>query len=136
MAAYDPDDLVRHYREQALRGLASAARDAEADMRRTRAHGNVTGATRASYRAYAVGPGAPDESGTVGAAVSEVARLNPGAEALRDYSLPAGTVGVVLTGFTDYLPDLQVDNAGQRAVLLPTLIAFTEWFIQSAAEGK
>lgn len=136
MTTYDPAKLIAHYRAQAVRGLVSAAPDAEATLRQTKAHGNVTGAARASYRAYVVGEGAPDESATVSAALAAVNAKNPGAEALSDYTLPAGHLGVVLTGFTDYLTDLQTDNAGQKAALKPTLDAFAGRFVEAAAEGR
>lgn len=135
MSTYDPTKLVEHYRTQATRGLESGSRDVQADMQATRQHGDITGATRASYRAYVVGPDI-DESQAVSSALSAVGNLNPGAEAVQDYTLPANTLGVIITGFTSYLPDLQTDNAGRKGILAPTLFQWAPVLLQSAAEGK
>lgn len=134
MTTYDPAQLIAHYTQRAAQGMASVARDVQVDMQATRQHGDITGATRASYRAYVVGPGS-DESAAVAAAIDAVANLNPGAEALRDYALPDNTLGVIMTGFTDYLADLQKDNAGQKGILAPTLQFWVPELLRGAAEG-
>ena len=126
--------LRAHHEQQIRDGLDSVAADAQAILQSTTAHGDITGATRASYRAYAVGPGC-DESGEVADGVTAVSRLNPGAEALRDYSLPA-TFGLILTGFTNYLPKLQFEYGGAKAALEPTLQIISDEATQAAARGR
>jgi hypothetical protein len=115
-------------------GLGGVAQDAEASMEATTAHGDVTGATRAGYRAYVV---TPDDSGlaVIGGALAAVESRNPGHGALGGGTL-AGQYGVVYTCPTDYQEKLETENAGQRAVLGPTLLQYADEATRRAAEGQ
>jgi hypothetical protein len=119
---------------QAQRGAAAVAGEAEQAMQSTLAHGDVTGATRAGYRAYVVGPGQSGASELAGA-VAAVEALNPGHSATSSGRL-AGDVGVVMTCPTDYQADLEKQQAGLKAVLGPTLDAFRDELTARAARGS
>jgi hypothetical protein len=118
---------------QIQRGAGAAASEAEAAMHGTLAHGDVTGATRAAYRAYVVGPG---QSGAteISEAAAVVEAKNPG-HAATSHGTLAGDVGVIFTCPTDYQRLLETENAGQKAVLGPTLDAFRDELTARAAKG-
>jgi hypothetical protein len=114
-------------------GLGAAAVEAESAMQGTLAHGDVTGATRAGYRAYVVGPGHTGATELSNAAAS-VEALNPGHSATAQGTL-GGDVGVVFTCPTDYQRLLETEGAGLRAVLGPTLDTFRDALTARAAKG-
>lgn len=126
---------LEQYRQATLRaaldGLKGAAAGITLEMRDTTAHGDVTGATRANYTAYAVGLG--ESGGTqVGRAVAAVEHFNPGHVARSSTGIP-GDVGVIITSFTDYQEKLETEGAGAKAVIGPTLQANTQRLTQAAA---
>ncbi len=109
-------------------GLADGADLMQADLQATRAHGDQSGATRASYRAYPIGPGhdgsAESTSGYAAAADDLSGFTGHGGQALRQDSgvvLGADQKGIILTSFTDYQDKLETENAGDKATLGPTL---------------
>jgi hypothetical protein len=118
---------------QVTRGASAGASEAEAAMHSTLAHGDVTGATRAGYRAYVVGPGQSGAS-AIAAAVEAVESKNPGRSATSSGQLN-GDVGVIFTCPTDYQRNLEEEGAGKRAVLGPTLDAFRDALTARAAKG-
>ena len=118
----------------ALVGLKGAAAGVTFEMRQTVAHGDQTGATRANYTAYAVGRGA-DGSQELGRAVAAVEALNPGHSETGSVTIN-GELGVVVTSATDYQDKLETENAGQKAVLGPTIAASGERFTRAAASGS
>lgn len=120
--------------QRAARGLAGGAAEAEAAMQATQAHGDVTGATRVGYRAYVVGPG-QDGAAELAGAVADVEAKNPGHSATSTGRLGEGNLGVIITCPTDYQYELEVENAGQRAVLGPTLDAYHGELTARAARG-
>jgi hypothetical protein len=138
------DKLMAHIEAQVEKGLAAQAHAAQADMEATSAHGDITGATRASYRAFVIG-GAHDGSTEAGsgyaAAQSAIASAitTHGGQALSQDSgihLGPDERGVLLTSYTDYQDRLEIDNAGQKAVLGPTLQQHAQAFTQAvASEG-
>jgi len=115
-------------------GLKGAAAGVTLDMRQTRAHGDVTSATRANYTAYVVGRGA-DGSTELGRAVASVQTLNPGHVATGSITIN-GELGVIITSATDYQEKLEVENAGAKAVLGPTTAASGTRFTRAAASGS
>jgi hypothetical protein len=118
----------------ALAGLKGAAAGVTLDMRSDPAHGDVTGATHANYTAFAVGRGA-DGSAEMAHAVAAVAALNPGHVATNSVTINA-ELGVIVTSVTDYQEKLETENAGQKAVLTPTIAASGTRFTQAAASGS
>lgn len=122
------------------RGLRRGASQAERILQDTRAHGDNTGATRDSYRVYAdVDADTASASGYAAAqdALAAHGRRGftvEGSAARGSVSVPTGHRAVVYTGFTDYLPSLQRDNAGQKAALAPTLQETGSGITQTVAE--
>lgn len=134
---FNPDDLVAHVYDQAKRGLQSLAPTIEDTMANTRAHGDQTGATRDGYRCYVIGSGLAEQATAMAAlnsAVNAVERLNPGHSAVTDHPLPDVAIGVALTSPTDYQEKLETENAGLRAVLIPTIHQFIAQ-LKDAARG-
>jgi len=101
----------------------------ETHLADTQAHGDRSGATRASYRAYPIGPdrdGSAAATSGYAAAADHLAQFKgPHAgHAQRDDSgvtLAQDQRGIILTAYTDYQDELEQDNAGARATLGPTL---------------
>lgn len=149
MFQFNDADLLAHLDQlieqripaQVDRGLAKQASIAEAEMHATTAHGDITGATRASYRAFVIGgPHTGSAEAASGYAAAEAAisgHANPhGGHALSDDSgvtLGADDRGVLMTSFTDYIDRLVIDNAGQRDALTPTLQRNAQLFTQAVA---
>lgn len=145
-ASYGPgdemgiDDLIRNLdrlHDVALGGAAQGL-DQEAgtvtdSMRQTHVHGDVTGATRASYSARRVGLG---ETGATehAASAAAVEALNPGHAA--SASVQIAGIGVIIDSATDYQEDLETENAGEKAVLGPTLAASHLELTAAAAAGS
>lgn len=130
---------VANTEAQISHGLRQAAADAQAAMQQTSAHGDQTGATRAGYRAYVVGGTLLNEAAAVAALNSAVAAVevrNPGHSATSEGTIGAESWGVVLTCPTDYQEKLEVENAGEKAVLAPTFAAYVDEFTARAAEGR
>jgi hypothetical protein len=127
------DAYEAHVLAQVRRGASAGASEAEQAMQSTLAHGDVTGATRAGYRAIVVGPGQSGASELAGA-VAAVEALNPGHSATSSGRL-AGDVGVIFTCPTDYQADLEQQQAGKKAVLGPTLDAYRDELTARAARG-
>lgn len=115
------------------RGLHRMAPQIETSLVETTAHGDITGATRASYSARVVGFG---ETGAArfGQAVAAVETLNPGHVATEPISM-AGP-GIVLDTPTDYQHKLETENAGAKATLGPTLGAFANLITAAVAAGS
>lgn len=133
-----PEDLVAFFATRAERGLQGIAGRVEASMTSTTAHGDITGATRDAYRAYVTGSGLQAEAAAeqaLNGAVRAVERLNPGRSARAAWSAPAAFVALVLTCPTDYQVELETNNAGQKAVLGPTLAAYVLAIAAAAGRG-
>jgi len=114
-------------------GLGGAAAGLTFEMRSTSAHGDATGATRANYTAYVVGRGA-DGSAERARAIQAVEFFNPGHVAQSSVHVPG--LGVVVTSFTDYQVELETENAGEKAVLGPTIEASGDRLTAAAAAGS
>ncbi len=125
--------LLAHVDRGTDAGLAIGAAGMEADMKATQAHGDQSGATRDSYTAYVVGPNrdgsAEAAEGYSAAAAALTGFTGHAGKALKEDSgvvLGEGEKGIILTAFTDYQDRLEIDNAGEKAVLGPTLQADAE----------
>jgi hypothetical protein len=115
----------------ALEGLQTkAALDTEA-MRQTNAHGDQTGATRASYFAAAVGLG-ETSAAQVAASRASVEALNPGHVGTGAAEVEG--IGIIYSSGTNYQDDLETENAAEKAVLAPTLQA--EYLADTAAAAR
>lgn len=115
-------------------GLAGSAAGITLEMRQTDAHGDQTGASKANYTAYVVGRGA-DGSTELARSRAAAAAFNP------DHVGPTSTVevdglGVIMTDNMDYAEDRETANAGEKAVLGPTIEASGERLTRAAAEGS
>ena len=135
----DPRSAIR-----ALRGLAPAVQGAagaaltaatarlEAELQATDAHGDVTGATRASYRVYVVSE--TDDGSTAaadGAAAAEA--LNPGRSVIVRQGEIGDDVVVVATGFTDYLDLIATESGGAKDAVTALLPAAGPSLAQTVA---
>jgi hypothetical protein len=133
------DKYLESAEDRARRGLQAAAHDVTTALKSTTAHGDVTGATRAGYVAYVVGPDLLSQAAALQALNTSVAAVearNPGESATAPGSLGSDSLGMVLTSPTTYQQNLETDNAGQRAVLGPTLQAVAADLTRRAAEGR
>lgn len=128
------DAYEAHVLAQIRRGVAPAAQQAQNSMQATMQHGDVTGATRAGYRAIVVGPG-QDGAAQIAEAAAAVEALNPGHAATAHGRLE-GDVGVIFTCPTDYQASLETERAGAKAVLGPTWDAFRDELTARAARGS
>lgn len=117
----------------ALEGLQQKAAEITEVMQQTHAHGDITGATRASYFAAAVGLG-QDSAAAASASRAAVELLNPGHSGAGSAQIEG--VGMVISSGTDYQPDLETEDAGAKAVLAPTLQAQYQSNTASAAAGS
>src|SRR5690349_529617 len=106
------EQLRRLGPQGALEGLQAKAIQDTATMQQTLAHGDQTGATRASYFAAAVGLG---ETGAAQIAASRAAveSLNPGH--VGSSTVEIGGVGIMYSSGTDYQDDLETADAGGKA---------------------
>lgn len=133
--------VTQHIPAQADRGLSKHAAIVEGQMQSTTAHGDITGATRASYRAILIGgphTGSAEATSGLNAAISAIASSltdHGGRPASQDSGVVLGPEdrGVMHTAYTDYQDKLETENAGQKAVLAPTLQANATAYTQSIA---
>lgn len=113
-------------------GMAALEPTLEADLQGVRRHGDVTGATRASYRVY-VASAANDGGGAAALDGAEAAeRRNPGSAELQDVGGLGSDVAMVASGFTEYLPDLEREGRDNITNFWPARAAEVT---QAAATG-
>lgn len=137
----DPSQALR-----ALRGLpvavaaaAEAALRARVDaltaqLQATDAHGDITGATRASYRVYVVSE-TDDGSNAAAEGLAAAEALNPGHGAIVRQGEIGDDVLVVATGFTDYLEILVTESGGAKDAVTSLLPGQGAALSQAAAAG-
>lgn len=120
-------------------GLADAARVAEEIMQTSPAHGDQSGATHASYRAFVIGgqhDGSAEAASGYAAAEAKLTGFTGHAgRALRQDSgirLSESERGILYTSYTDYQDKLEQSD---KAVLGPTLQQTAQLATQLAAEG-
>jgi hypothetical protein len=133
------DKYLEFVETRAATGLRAAAHDVTVQLKSTTAHGDVTGATRAGYVAYVVGADLLSQGQALQAlnmSVAAVAARNPGESAVAPGVIGGESIGMILTSPTTYQQNLETDNAGQRAVLGPTLQAVADDLTRRAIEGR
>lgn len=101
-------------------------------LKDSKAHGDVTGATRASYVAYRVGLGKNGQEALD--SLDAVGALNPGHSA-HDTVTINGLIGIILMSGTDYQYKLETERAGEKAVLTPTFQAYYLAITEAIANG-
>lgn len=113
-----------------LSGLQDGADAGQAEMQATRAHGDQSSATRASYTAYVIGGGRTGASeAAAGYAAAQAALAGFQGHAGKALSQNSGVVlgpnerGILYTSFTDYQDKLETENAAEKAVIGPTVIS-------------
>jgi hypothetical protein len=113
-----------------LSGLQDGADAGQSEMQSTRAHGDQSSATRASYTAYVIGGGRTGAAESAAGYAAAQAALSgftghEGKALSQDsgVSLQAGEYGILYTSFTDYQKALETENAAEKAVIGPTVIA-------------
>ncbi len=118
-------------------GLADGATVIEADLQATTAHGDVTGATRASYRAFVIG-GTHDGSAEASSGYQAAQSANPRGALKQDSGVVLGSDerGLLLTAYTNYQEFLETKYAGAHAALGPSLQAHAQTVTKLAAEGS
>lgn len=121
-------------------GLADAATVAEDMMQNSPAHGDQSGASHASYRAFLIGGTHDGASAAASGYAAAAAKLqgftgHEGRALSQDSGVRLGPDerGVMLTSYTDYQDKLE---ASDKAVLGPTLQQTALLMTQFAAEGS
>ena len=118
--------LAEAHERAITQGLRDGAAVAQDILVNTLAHGDITGATRASYQVVAdVDAESAAASGfaAANAALNAADKEYHGGGALRQrvYTLKPGERGVIYRSFTDYQHSLEKDDGGRKAALGPTL---------------
>ncbi len=123
------DRLLARIIPAAEDGLAEAAALMQDDMQATSAHGDMSGATRASYRAFVIGGSHTGQAEAAsGYAAAQQALTGFRGHAGNAQSLDSGITlgdderGILLTSYTSYQHVLETARAGEKAVLGPALI--------------
>lgn len=102
----------------AITALGGLAQDLEGELAATDAHGDVTGATRASYRVYVVHDG-DDGSAAASDGAAAAEAKNPGHGVVARHGTIGDDVVLVASVFTDYAEHLAVDSAGAKDAVTP-----------------
>ncbi|HMQ30014.1 MAG TPA: hypothetical protein PKD53_04765 [Chloroflexaceae bacterium] len=118
----------------AIPALAGLAEDLTGELQATDVHGDVTGATRASYRAYVVHE-ADDGSNAAGEGAAAAEALNPGHGVVARTGSIGDDVILVASVFTDYAEHLATDEAGARDAVGPLITRVGEAAAREAAAG-
>lgn len=116
-------------------GLAGAAAGVTLEMHNSPAHSDQTGASHANYNARAVGRG-EDGSQQLAVARAAASALNPSEVGPTQTVTINGVVGVIIDSQMNYSPELEQDNAGEKAVVGPTTAASGSRFTEAAASGS
>lgn len=126
-------------RQRALEGMAEAL-EAEAaaltqEMLTSPRHGDVAGATHANYSARVVGLGR-DGAELLAEARRQAAEYNPNHVAPTESISISGPLGVIVDDQMDYAVYRERANAGQYAVLGPTIRSEGDRLTAAAARGS
>ena len=122
-------------------GLQEGADVWQADLQSTRAHGDMSGATRGSYRAYVIGNGhngaAESASGYAAAQQALTGFAGHAGKALsQSVNVALGTArGILATAFTSYQDKLETELGGAKATLGPSATALAQTFTALVARG-
>lgn len=115
-------------------GLAEVAGQVTVKLRDTQAHGDSTGATRAGYVAYVVGP-TFDGTGALGPARAAVEEHNPSHSQVSSVGSVGNDVVLIATSPTDYQKRLSFDGGGAKDALGPTIDSMAADLLAAAACG-
>ncbi len=141
-----PQIVALHY-QGVENGLADAAAYDQTLLESTIRHGDITGATRSSYRVFLIGGshnGSSEASSGYSDATAAIAAyeargfLGHGGKALSQDSgitLTLQQRGLLYTAYTDYQHKLETENSAQKATLLPTLLETMQFNVESAVNG-
>ena len=141
------DTLIELVYEGAENGLADASAYSQALLTDTIRHGDITGATRASYRVFLIGGshnGSAESASGFADATAAISAYQArgfsghGGQALSQDSgltLTPQQRGLLYTSYTDYQDKLETENGAQKATLGPTLIETMTLNTEAAANG-
>jgi hypothetical protein len=141
------ETLIELVYEGAENGLVNASAYAQSLLEGTIRHGDITGATRASYRVFLIGGshnGSAESSSGYADAQAAIAAYGArgfqghGGQALSQDSgitLTPQQRGLLYTSYTDYQEKLETENGAQKATLLPTLLETMQLNTEDAANG-
>jgi hypothetical protein len=113
------DGVAKHYKEAAARALDTLAPAITRELQATTAHGDDTGAARASYGARRVGMGATG-AGELAQQVAAGEALNPGKTGTGSVEV-AGELGMIVDSPMTYQAYLETEHAGAHQVLTPMM---------------
>lgn len=124
------DQMMKRMSDGIDQGLNAGANLIEATDKETEAYLGMSGATRASSTAYVIGNG-KDGSAEVSAGyqAAEAALTGFTGHEGRAQKTDSGITlqsserGIILTSFTDYAQALEIENAGAKAHLGPSLLS-------------
>lgn len=121
-------------------GVDSIAPDVTRAMQDTAAHGDISGASRGSYRALTKTNASTEAASGYALASAALSSAPTGyGQAVRTPTGIAqneGNVVMVLTDYTSYGQDRETAEAGKRAVEGPTLIQFSQQITQAIAAAS
>lgn len=141
------ETLIELVYEGAENGLVNASAYAQSLLESTIRHGDITGATRASYRVFLIGgshTGSSESTSGYADAQAAIASFTSrgmqghGGQALSQdagISLTPQQRGLLYTSYTDYQMKLETENGAQKATLGPTLIETMQLNTEDAANG-
>ncbi len=141
------DRLIDTIYRGAENGLADVAVYAQSLLESTAAHGDITGATRASYRVFLIGgehngsseasSGYAEAQAAISSYVSRGFSGHGGQALIQDagITLTLQQRGLLYTSYTDYQDKLETEKGAQKATLLPTLQATMFLATETAANN-
>lgn len=141
------DAFIALVYQGAENGLADASAYAQSLLESTIRHGDITGATRASYRVFLIGGshnGASESTSGYADAAAAISAYTGrgfqghGGNALSQDSgieLTPQQRGLLYTSYTDYQNKLETENGAQKATLLPTLLETMLHNTEDASNG-
>lgn len=141
------ENYIERVYEGAENGLADVGVYAQSLLEETIRHGDITGATRASYRVFLIGgshngsseasSGYADAQAAISAYLARGFSGHGGQALSQDagISLTPQQRGLLYTAYTDYQQKLETENGAQKATLLPTLLETMQLNTEAAANG-
>lgn len=141
------DQLIDIIYQGVENSLADVAVYDQSLLESTVAHGDITGATRSSYRVFLIGgshdgsaeasSGYADAQAAITAYTSRGFSGHGGQALIQDsgLNLTPQQRGLLYTSYTDYQVKLETENGGQKATLGPTLLETMFLNTEAAANG-
>jgi hypothetical protein len=112
--------------------LVALGPDLEQELQATRVHGDVSGATRASYRVYPVHDG-DDGSSSAASGVAAAEANNPGHGTSERHGSISGDVLLVASVFTDYAEIIATEEGGSKDAVSPFMARYGAMIAQNLA---